>query len=97
MEVLPGRSRHMIFPLRAYQLKAMEDTLSNAWHMATALSNSTILGGRSWLGFTTLLSGIRIDNHPAYEDMISHHVGYPHLINTLNAQGYHNLPAQHDG
>ena len=74
----------------AYQLKAMEDTLSsNAWHMATALSNSTILGGRSWLGFTTLLSGIRIDNHPAYEDMISHHVGYPHLINTLNAQGYH--------
>ena len=76
--------------LYANQLKNIEDSLSaNAWYMATTLSNSTILGGRSWLGFTTLLSGVRIDNHPAYEDMISHHIGYPHLINTLNAQGYH--------
>ncbi|MEP7320986.1 MAG: sulfatase-like hydrolase/transferase [Saprospiraceae bacterium] len=75
--------------LYAEQLQSMNDSLSaHQWHSATALSNSTILGGRSWLGFTTLLSGIRIDNHPAYETLIQQHVGFPHLITTLNQQGY---------
>jgi hypothetical protein len=75
--------------LYAEHLKNIQDSLEHHdWYSASVLSNSTILGGRSWLGFTTLLSGLRIDNHPAYEDLIEHHTDYPHLINTLNQQGY---------
>lgn len=71
------------------QLNEIEDHLAKAgWKSATTLSNSTILGGRSWLGFTSLLAGIKIDNHPAYEKLINSFPDYPHLINTLNAQGY---------
>lgn len=72
-----------------HQLQHFDQKLkSNHWLSASALSNSTILGGRSWLGFTSLLSGIHIDNHPAYEKLIQDHVGYPHLINLLNHFGY---------
>lgn len=72
------------------QLKQIETNFSShGWHAASALSNSTILGGRSWLGFTSLISGIHIDNHPAYEKIISKFTTYPHLIQTLNNQGYH--------
>lgn len=72
------------------RLKSMDSSLAgNGWYAASALSNSTILGGRSWLGFTTLLSGLRIDNHPAYEKLIREHTGYPHLIRILNHMGYH--------
>lgn len=71
-------------------LKEIENSLSVAgWQSATTLSNSTILGGRSWLGFTSLIAGIKIDNHPAYEKLVYRFTDYPHLINTLNAQGYH--------
>jgi hypothetical protein len=71
-------------------LKKMEDNLSLAgWKSATTLSNSTILGGRSWLGFTSLIAGLKIDNHPAYEKLIHRFSDYPHLIKTLNNHGYH--------
>ena len=72
------------------QLKDMEIAISRmGWESATTLSNSTILGGRSWLGFTSLIAGLKIDNHPAYEKLINRYTDFPHLINTLNAQGYH--------
>ncbi len=71
------------------QLKSMESNLAqHGWHSASALSNSTVLGGRSWLGFTSLISGLRLDNHPAYERLIEFHSGFPHLINTLRHHGY---------
>lgn len=72
------------------RLKVMESRLSDhQWSSASTLSNSTILGGRSWLGFTSFMSGIRIDNHPAYEKLIQEHNQYPQLIRVLNQFGYH--------
>ncbi|HNR06649.1 MAG TPA: sulfatase-like hydrolase/transferase [Saprospiraceae bacterium] len=76
---------------REYLLKldSMQKRLAGqGWHSASALSNSTILGGRSWLGFTSLMSGVRIDNHPAYEKLLREFPQYPHLIRALNHQGY---------
>jgi len=71
------------------RLKLMESRLAeHQWKAASALSNSTILGGRSWLGFTTLMAGLRIDNHPAYEKLIQQHPQYPQLIRVLNHFGY---------
>ena len=71
------------------RLKQMEATLAGqGWKAASTLSNSTILGGRSWLGFTTLMSGLRIDNHPAYEKLIEQYPRYPQLIRVLNHFGY---------
>ncbi len=72
------------------QLNQIQEHLSaHHWKSVSALSNSTILGGRSWLGFTSLISGIRIDNHPAYEKLISDHQDYPHFISLLNKNNYH--------
>jgi hypothetical protein len=71
------------------QLLAMQENLrENSWFSASALSNSTILGGRSWLGFTSVLAGIRIDNHPSYEKLLSKYTEYPHWIDWLNHKGY---------
>lgn len=71
-------------------LKEIESTLSvEGWKSATTLSNSTILGGRSWLGFTSVIAGLKIDNHPAYEKLMNRFTEYPHLINILNRQGYY--------
>lgn len=70
-------------------LKKIESNLTlSGWKSASTFSNSTVLGGRSWLGFTSLLAGIKIDNHLAYEKLIKLNTNYPHLINTLNTQGY---------
>lgn len=61
---------------------------SRGWQAASSLSNSTILGGRSWLGFTSLMGGLRIDNHLAYEKLLREYPQYPQLIRMLNRQGY---------
>jgi len=72
------------------RLELMESRLTaRGWQAAATLSNSTILGGRSWLGFTTLISGLRIDNHLAYEKLIRQYTAYPQLIRVLNHLGYH--------
>lgn len=71
------------------KLDSMQDHLaSRGWQAASTLSNSTILGGRSWLGFTSLMGGVRIDNHLAYEKLLREYPQYPNLIRVLNRQGY---------
>ena len=73
-------------------LRELEETLHNAgWHTTTALSESPTWGGGSWLAYTSLLFGLRIDNHPQYLSLRNkYQVGsYPSLGNTLQQQGYH--------
>ena len=73
-------------------LSELDETLHNGgWQTTTALTESPTWGGGSWLAYTSLLFGLRIDNHPQYLSLRSkYQVGsYPSLGNTLQQQGYH--------
>src|SRR5690606_33412301 len=68
------------------------ETLHNAgWQTTTALTESPTWGGGSWLAYTSLLFGLRIDNHPQYLALRNKYQvdSYPSLGNTLQQQGYH--------
>jgi hypothetical protein len=72
-------------------LAGMEDALSAAgWRTASALSESPTWGGGSWMAYTSLLFGLRIDNHPQYLSLLNKYQveHYPDLGSYLQAQGY---------
>ncbi len=65
------------------------DQLKKAeWHVASQYSISPIVGGRSWLGFTTFFSGLKIDNQILYSNLINYNYTYPHFGRFLKKQGY---------
>lgn len=73
----------------------LTDTLNSelsdeGWNSASAYSIAPILGGRSWLSFTTVLSGVKVEDHLQYTDLIEIHYAYPHLMRYLKTQGYMN-------
>lgn len=61
------------------------------WHARSALSESPTWGGGSWMAYTSLMFGLRIDSHPQYLALFNKYQleGYPDLGRTLRAQGYH--------
>ncbi len=72
-------------------LMQLEDQLTTAgWHSTTALSNSPMWGGGSWMAYSTVLLGLRIDNQPQYLSLFNKYQvdTYPGLGRTLKAQGY---------
>ena len=75
----------------AYNVLSSEllQSLNNdGWHMASTYSISPIKGGRSWLAFSSTLSGVKIENQVQYNDMINVNYNFPHLPRYLNTQGY---------
>ncbi len=67
----------------------LSQSLKNeGWHMASAYSISPIKGGRSWLAFTSTLSGVKIENQVQYNDMINVNYDFPHVVRYFNNQGY---------
>jgi hypothetical protein len=73
-------------------LSELEKTFDNAgWQVATALSESPTWGGGSWLAYTSMLFGMRIDSHPQYLELRNKYQveRYPSLGATLHDQGYH--------
>ena len=64
---------------------------TNGWHTTSTLSDSTTWGGGSWLAFSSVLFGLRIDTHPQFLALLNKYQGaaYPNLGNYLKAQGYH--------
>lgn len=72
-------------------LDESQDALEAAgWGTVSALSESPVWGGGSWMAYTSTLFGIRIDNHPQYLSLFERYqVGdYPGLGRTLQKQGY---------
>ncbi len=68
---------------------SLEQKLKNAgWHIASAYSKAPIMGGRSWLSFTTALSGVRIENQKQYLYQIRTARQFPHFPRYLQTQGY---------
>lgn len=73
-------------------LGELEQQLAAAgWQSATALSESPTWGGGSWMAYTSLLFGLRIDNHPYYLTLFNKYQDqpYPNLGHYLQSQGYY--------
>ncbi|MBV6428650.1 MAG: hypothetical protein KIPDCIKN_03185 [Haliscomenobacter sp.] len=66
------------------------DKLSNAgWHSASTYSRAPVMGGRSWLSFTSGLTGVSIDNQRSYNALLESRFRFPHMVQFFNTQGYH--------
>jgi phosphoglycerol transferase MdoB-like AlkP superfamily enzyme len=73
-------------------LAELEDKFAEAgWHTRSTLSESPTWGGGSWLAYTSLLLGLRIDNHPQYLSLLNKYQveRYPGLGHYLQSQGYY--------
>ena len=71
------------------QIESTEDSLrKNDWHISSAYSRSPISGGKSWLAFTTVMTGLRLENQTEFDTLVHTHQDYPHLIRYLYGQGY---------
>jgi hypothetical protein len=73
-------------------LGELEEKLAAAgWQSATTLSESPTWGGGSWMAYTSLLFGLRIDNHPYYLTLFNTYQEhpYPNLGRYLQSQGYY--------
>jgi phosphoglycerol transferase MdoB-like AlkP superfamily enzyme len=73
-------------------LNELEDQLYSAnWQIASALSESPMWGGGSWMAYTSLLFGLRIDSQPRYLSLFNKYQveAYPNLGRYLQQQGYH--------
>lgn len=72
-------------------LTSVEDSLKvNGFHSQSALSESPVLGGRSWLAFTSALCGITLDNQLMFNELLRM-PEYPHLVHFFNQQGYETI------
>ncbi len=72
-------------------LDELQSTLAGSgWHTASALSEAPTWGGGSWMGYTSALFGLRIDQHPQYLALLDRFEGqtYPSLGVYLQSQGY---------
>lgn len=67
----------------------LESQLKSAnWNVASTYSLAPVIGGRSWLSFTSALTGIDISNHLYFNELLSTQYNFPHLVRYLNHQGY---------
>ncbi|MBK7474650.1 MAG: hypothetical protein IPI11_00995 [Haliscomenobacter sp.] len=48
-----------------------------------------MMGGRSWLSFTSGLTGVSIDNQRSYNALLESRFRFPHMVQFFNTQGYH--------
>ncbi len=60
------------------------------WHMASQYSTSPIMGGASWLSYSTLLKGIHIASESMYSYLFKDddHLAYEPLMQKLQHTGY---------
>ena len=61
---------------------------TGGWHIASTYSRAPIMGGRSWLSFTTGLSGLPVKNQQQYLHQIRIKADFPHFPRYLKRQGY---------
>jgi hypothetical protein len=68
---------------------AMAERLEDeGWLTSSTWSLAPIKGGRSWLSFSSALTGLHIDNQLAYNELLDMDFRYPHLVRFLNSMGY---------
>jgi hypothetical protein len=73
-------------------LTELENQLNDAgWQVASRLSESPTWGGGSWMAYTSMLFGMRIDTHPRYLSLFNKYQveRYPDFGRYLQSQGYY--------
>ena len=67
----------------------------NGWFATSTLSESPTWGGGSWLAYTSVLFGLKIDTHPQYLSLLNQFQDqeYPDLGFTLRTLGYRYIRA----
>jgi hypothetical protein len=74
------------------KIKQIETNLhGSGWQSLSAWSQSPISGGRSWLAFSSFMTGKHLYAHPQYTQLLKEAPDYPHLVRFLNQQGYFTL------
>ncbi len=58
------------------------------WQVFSTFSQAPIIGGRSWLSFTTGLTGLPVKSQVQYNDLLRRHADCRHLVRYLHALGY---------
>lgn len=72
-------------------IKGIEDSLTKSdFYSQSMLSKAPILGGRSWLAFTSAICGLTLDNQVMFNELLRM-PEYPHMVNFFNQQGYRTL------
>lgn len=61
---------------------------SEGIYTATIYSRSPVIGGRSWLAFTSAMTGLWLDSHLAYDRLLDYPGSYPHLVRFFSKHGY---------
>ncbi len=65
------------------------DTLGQeGWQICSNYSISPVKGGRSWLAFTSAMSGLKVDNQVQYNDLVRNNFNFPNLPKFFSTQGY---------
>jgi hypothetical protein len=84
MAVKPwGRDRY------PQDMARLADTLrAGGWHSASVYSLAPVLGGRSWLSFTTVMSGVSLYDQLQFNTLTGQYPDYPHMIRYFASQGY---------
>lgn len=54
----------------------------------STFSEAPIMGGRSWLSFTSAMTGLTINNHLTFNHLLSADYNYPHLVRYFSGEGY---------
>ncbi|GAB4278272.1 MAG: hypothetical protein Kow0080_29780 [Candidatus Promineifilaceae bacterium] len=72
-------------------IKVLDERLArNGWTAVSNLSQSPTWGGGSWIAYTSALSGLRLENHNQYQQLLNQtqNSPLPHLFQWLHGQGY---------
>lgn len=76
-------------PQYLQQIQGIENRLAEEeFHIASNYSLSPVIGGRSWLAFSSFMSGLKVENQIQYNDLIQRNIEYPNIIRYFNKQGY---------
>ena len=77
-------------PMYNTLVDSLDDELKKeGWYIASDYSKPPVIGGRSWLAFTSAMTGIPVKNHIYYNELLTNHYDYPHLIRFLKAHDYY--------
>jgi hypothetical protein len=66
----------------------LSQNLNPEWEVVSTWSEAPVKGGRSWLSFTSVLSGLNVDDHFIYNHLLKSDYPIPMMAKYFNEQGY---------
>ncbi|MEL6989016.1 MAG: hypothetical protein AAGK97_14485, partial [Bacteroidota bacterium] len=59
------------------------------WNVVSNYSKAPIIGGKSWLSFSSVMAGVKMAEHSSYSAIIENEKDFPHMAEYFNQQGYY--------